>query len=160
MFIASYYRQVSTESKTKIYHSMTDWQTDKVKCRAASLLKTNNPNKSNIKCIKGKKKIDYLPEKPLWGKVSSCCDYNSMPIDERVNKQCSFQGFKSIDILLLRCCTRFSSTLLNIYSQLAKITIHFIHLLYPIPSPTTGSTNWPINEIHISNLNQRQISPC
>ena len=28
-----------------------------------------------------------------------------------------------------------------------------IHLLYPIPSPPTGLTNWPINKVLINNLN-------
>ena len=43
----------------------------------------------------------------------------------------------------------------------AKITIPSIQPIYPIiPSPTTGRTNWPINKIHISKLNWRQIFPC
>ena len=47
-------------------------------------------------------------------------------------------------ILLLGCCTRFSSTLIKWYSQLAKISI----------SPLLA---WPINEYQSSNLNWRQI---
>ena len=30
--------------------------------------------------------------------------------------------------------------------------IEFGSLIYPIPSPPTGWTNWPINVVHISNL--------
>ena len=37
-------------------------------------------------------------------------------------------------------------------SQLAKMTI--------LPSPPTGWRNWPLNEVHISHLNWRQIFPC
>ena len=29
----------------------------------------------------------------------------------------------------------------------------------PIPSPTIGSKNWPINKVHISNLNEEKFSP-
>ena len=45
------------------------------------------------------------------------------------------------------------------YLQLAKITIHLLHSLCSIPSPPTGCTNLPINKVHISWLNWRQIYP-
>ena len=32
--------------------------------------------------------------------------------------------------------------------------------LYPIPSPPTEWTNWPINNVHVSNLNWRQFFLC
>ena len=60
-----------------------------------------------------------------------------------------------IDKPLVECCTRYSSILIKGYSQLANIAIPPISLLYPILSPTTGWTNWPINKIHISNLKWR-----
>ena len=50
-----------------------------------------------------------------------------------------------IDILLLGCCTRFPCTLIKSCSQLAKITLPS----NPLPSPPTGWTNWPINEVHV-----------
>ena len=31
---------------------------------------------------------------------------------------------------------------------------------YPIPYSPTGWTNWPINDVHVSNLNWRQFYPC
>ena len=65
-----------------------------------------------------------------------------------------------MDLLLFGCCTRFSCTIIKLYSQLAKITISSIHILRPIHSPPTGWTNWPINEVNISKLNWRQIIPC
>ena len=40
-----------------------------------------------------------------------------------------------IDVLLLGCCTRFPCHLIMWCSQLAKITIFSIHLLYPLLSP-------------------------
>ena len=49
---------------------------------------------------------------------------------------------------------------ISMYSQLAKMTIPSIHPLYPIPSPSTGWTNWPINKVHIIKLNWRQIWSC
>ena len=60
-----------------------------------------------------------------------------------------------VHILLPGCCNRFSCTQIKWCSQLAKVTIPLIHPLYPIPSPTTGCTNWPIYKIHISKLNWR-----
>ena len=63
-----------------------------------------------------------------------------------------------MDILLLGCCTRFSCTLINLYSQMAKITIcSYTHFT---PSPPTGWTNLPINEVYVNNLNWRQIFSC
>ena len=68
---------------------------------------------------------------------------------------CHICHFVVMDILLLGCCTRFLYTLIKRSSQLAKIIVSPIHIL----SPLTGWTNWPINDVHISNLNWRQIFP-
>ena len=62
-----------------------------------------------------------------------------------------FVKHREIDILLLRCCTRFSCTLIKWYLQLAKITI---------PPPYSERMKLPINEFHCGNLNWRQIFPC
>ena len=48
---------------------------------------------------------------------------------------------------------------LKVYSQMAKITMLSSYPCYPIPSPPTGWTNWPINEVHICKLNWRHIFP-
>ena len=53
------------------------------------------------------------------------------------------------------CCNRFSSTLIKWYSKLTKITIFYS--LYHIPPFSTGWTNWPINEVHISNFSSVNI---
>ena len=72
----------------------------------------------------------------------------------------NFQWSQPIDILLLGCYNKFSCFLIKLYSHLAKLAIPQIHPLYPIPSPLTGWTNWPINDKVKSNLNLRQFFPC
>ena len=71
-----------------------------------------------------------------------------------------FWNKQIIDILILGCCTRFSCSLIKLYSYLAKITLPSIHPLYPVPYLPIRWTNWPINEVSISSLNWRQIFPC
>ena len=61
-----------------------------------------------------------------------------------------------IHIFLPDCCTRFSCTWIKWYSQLAKIPI----TLFTHPFPPIEWTNWPINEVHNSKLNWRQMFPC
>ena len=54
--------------------------------------------------------------------------------------------------------------MLGFYTRLSRFLIkrntQRANPFTPIPSPTTGWTNWPINEIHISKLNWRQFFPC
>ena len=65
----------------------------------------------------------------------------------------------SMDLLLLGSYTRISCTLIKWNLQLAKITIPPIRPIYPISSPSTKGTNWPINNVHVSNLNWLNFSP-
>ena len=64
------------------------------------------------------------------------------------------------DLLLLGCCTKFSYTLIKLFSHLAKITLHPTNPLYPIPFFPTELTNWAINEVNFRKLNWRQIFFC
>ena len=50
--------------------------------------------------------------------------------------------------------------LIFMHSKKVVISILPIHPLYLISSPFTGWSNCPINKVHISNLNCRQIFPC
>ena len=59
-----------------------------------------------------------------------------------------------IDILLLGCCTTFSFTFWFTWSWPKQWYPHPPPLFHPI-----GWTSWPINEVHISNLNWWQIFP-
>ena len=65
----------------------------------------------------------------------------------------------SMNILLLGSYPRFSSSLIKLNLQRAKLTIPFLHHIHPIPSPHTGWTNWPINKFHVGNLNWRKFFP-
>ena len=65
-----------------------------------------------------------------------------------------------IYILLLGCYTRLSGTLIKKNLWMAKIMISNIYLHYRIPSQPTRWTNWPINYVHVSNINYRQFFPC
>ena len=56
--------------------------------------------------------------------------------------------------------TRLSCTLIKWNLKLAKIGSPQIQPFYPIPLPPTEQTNWPINDVHVSNLNWWQFSPC
>ena len=67
--------------------------------------------------------------------------------------------YKSMYYYYLNIAPDFMYLKSGAHSKLAKITIHFIQHLYPITSSPTGWTTWPIDEVHISNLNWEQIFP-
>ena len=71
-------------------------------------------------------------------------------IGSTVEKTCMREKFSIIMDILLLGCYIFSN---KVKLAAAKITMSFIHPSNPILSPTTGWTNWLINEFHVSNLN-------
>ena len=67
---------------------------------------------------------------------------------------------KIMDLLSLGSYTRLSCTLIKVNLLLAKLTISPNYPIYRIPYTPSGWTNWPINDVHDSNLNWRQFLLC
>ena len=88
-----------------------------------------------------------------WGINQSSQNYTEILSLTFAPNKLIFEHALFLSVIKLGCCTRILFTLKQWNSKRAKITIP------SIPSPPTGWTNRPINDVQISNQIWRQISP-